>query len=953
MNLIRPGLLWLVACAVWFGLVPSAWAQTETAAATGIVRDSQGGAIAGAMATLRNVDIGLVRDAETNVDGRYWIAGLPPGRYELTIERTGFRTVVRSGLTLTLGADAVIDVELAVSGVSDTVLVTADVPIVETTSAAIEMRMNRSQLDVLPLFGRDYLSLLRLTPASQDFGDSFTGSRERSNEYTLDGVDNTSDISGFSRSGIPLDAIQEFQVLANSYKAENGRASGGVINVVTRSGMNQPSGNVFVAISDDAFNSQSPYANRRVAEPPYRLFTAGISAGGALVKDRWHYFLAYEGLAQDAQTEATQVMPASTAPFSTATRSFLASNGIPLSIFGDGGQVRQVRPEYLDNHSIVVRADGQLDPSQMLGLRYMFRRSARSSGTAGTLFDYNGETSLVRDNYVVASHKWVLGPNRLNEAYVQGGHTLSNFLVAHPSLTNISVTGAFALGGSTSFPQGRSEPLFQAVDNFTWNRTGTRFGDHIVKAGANIKVFRSDSYFDANSRGTYTFTSLQQFIAGQPLTFTQFIGDTSLDRPNTVSGFYLQDDWRPRPGLTLNLGIRYDYESAKTEALKDISGEAGPGIGHDRNNVAPRIGVVWAPGGSTTQAIHAATGIYYDQVVLNILGNVRFTPPKVIGISIANPSFPDPTSGLVSAPPPAIQTIDPDLRTPYNLNSSIGYRRELATNIGLDVSFIHNRGWGQVMTVDRNAGIPGTANIFGQGALGKNPAITSDTYSANLGYIRYSGLVFDVQKRFSSGIQGGVGYTLSKTTDNGFSFGTAIQVPSRPDLNDGPSTNDRRHEVKGHVEMELPFDVQWAAIVEYYSEAPLNVTVARDLNGDGLSGDWVNESICRTIACPGFSYARNNVNELSTEDANRLRTLFGLAPVDSFANNPKLFNVNMTLQKTVRFSGRRVRFTAEAFNVFNTPQRLIGSTSVTSAIFGSYVSVVQPRVLQFTVDFGW
>ena len=953
MNPLRPGLLWLVLCAVWCGLASAASAQSDTAAATGNVRDSQGGAIKGALVALRNIDTGLVRDTETSGEGRFWIAGLPPGRYELTAERTGFRTVVRSGLTLTLGADAVLDVELSVSGVSDTVLVTADVPIVETTSAAIEMRINRSQLDLLPLFGRDYLSLLRLAQGSQDFGDSFTGSRERSNEYTLDGVDNTSDISGFSRSSIALDAIQEFQVLTNSYKAENGRASGGVINVVTRSGTNRPSGSLFLAMSDDAFNSQSPYANRRVEEPPYRLLTAGGTSGGPLVKDRWHYFLAYEGLAQDAQTEATQVMPASTAAFSAATRSFLAANGIPLSIFGEGGQVRQVRPEYLDTHNVVARVDGQLDAAQMLGVRYMFRRSERASGTGGTLFDYNGETSLVRDNYVGASHKWALGPSRLNEAYVQGGHTLSNFLVVQPTLTNISVTGAFALGGSTSFPQGRSEPLFQAVDNFTWSRTGGRFGDHIVKAGGNIKVFRSDSYFDANSRGTYTFTTLQQFILGQPLTFTQFRGDTSLDRPNTLSGLYLQDDWRLRPSLTLNLGIRYDYESAKTEALQEISGEPGPGIGHDHNNVAPRIGVVWAPGGSTTQAIHAATGIYYDQVVLNILGNVRFTPPKVIGISIANPSFPDPSSGLVSAPPPAIQTIDPDLRTLYNLNSSIGYRRELATNIGLDVSYIHNRGWGQVMTIDRNAGIPGTANIFGQGALGKNPAITSDTYSANLGFVRYSGLVVDVQKRFSSGIQGGVNYTLSKTTDNGFSFGTAIQVPSRADLNDGPGSNDRRHEVKGHVEVELPFDVQWAAIVEYYSEAPLNVSVARDLNGDGISGDWVNESICRTIACPGFSYSRNSVNELSTEDANRLRTLFGLASVDSFANNPKFLNVNMTLQKSFRFGGKRARFTAEAFNTLNTPQRVIGSTSVTSSLFGSYVAVVQPRVLQFTVDFSW
>ncbi len=350
MNPLRPGLLWIVLCAVWCGLASPASAQSDTAAATGNVRDSQGGAITGAAVALRNIDTGLVRDTETTGEGRFWIAGLPPGRYELTAERTGFRTVVRSGLTLTLGADAVLDVELSVSGVSDTVLVTADVPIVETTSAAIELRMNRSQLDLLPLFGRDYLSLLRLTPASQDFGDSFTGSRERSNEYTLDGVDNTSDISGFSRSSIALDAIQEFQVLANSYKAENGRASGGVINVVTRSGTNRPSGSAVPRderrcvqlaepVRESAGGRTTVSSDRRRAARPAARWSR--IAGTTSWRTR--------ACAQDAQTEATQVMPASTAAFSAATRSFLAANGIPLSIFGDGGQVRQVRPEYLDS----------------------------------------------------------------------------------------------------------------------------------------------------------------------------------------------------------------------------------------------------------------------------------------------------------------------------------------------------------------------------------------------------------------------------------------------------------------------------------------------------------------------------------------------------------------------------------------------------------------------------
>jgi len=515
------------------------------------------------------------------------------------------------------------------------------------------------------------------------------------------------------------------------------------------------------------------------------------------------------------------------------------------------------------------------------------------------------------------------------------------------------VQGAFSLGGNSQFPQGRSEPLFQVADNFTVIRSGGRTGDHAIKLGANVKVFRSDSFFDADSRGTYTFANLPQFLAGVPFQFTQLRGDTRLERPNTLSGVYVQDDWRPRSDLTLNLGLRYDYESAKTEALREIAGQPGPGIGGDTNNVAPRVGVVWSPGGNTKQAIHAGAGIYYDQVVLNILGNVRFTPPKVIGVVIANPSFPDATSGLVLVPPPAIQSIDPDLTTPYNLNTSVGYRRELSTNLGIDVSYVYNRGWDQVMTVDRNAGIPGTANILGQGALGRNPAIASDTFSTNLGVIRYRGLLVDLRKRLSRGIQGGVAYTLSKTEDNGVNFGSVIQVPSRPDLNNGPSANDRRHEVKAHLEVQLPFDIQWAGILEHYSEAPLNVSVARDVNGDGLLNDWVNEEICRTVACPGFHYSRNSVRELSTEDANRLRSLFGLAPITAFANNPKYLNLNMTVQKTVRFGTRRARASIEALNVFNSPQRVIGSGSVTSAVFGTYTSIVQPRALQLTFQFDW
>ena len=412
-------------------IVPgSAFAQADTAQVIGTVRDAQGGAIADVAIAVLNIDTGFLRRATTDSDGRYRATALPPGRYSLTADRQGFRTVVRDGLILLLGAEPIIDIELPVGGLSESLVVTADVPIVNTTTSAIEMRINREQLDLLPLFGRNYLRLLRLTPAAQAFGDTFTGSRDRSNEFTLDGVDNTSDISGFQRMAVALNTIQEFQVLANNYDAEHGRASGGIINVVTRPGMNTPNGSVFLALSDDALNSRSPYASRQVPEPPYRLTIFGGNAGGALMRDRWHYFVAYEGVSEDTQSEATQVMPASTAAFSDVTRGFLSANGIPLSIFGAGGLIRQVRPEYNDGHNITARIDGTLTLTQTLTTRYTFRRSATTAGEGGTLFDYNGSTSLVRDNYVVVTHKWVPGSNRLNELYFQGGHTYSNFDVA-------------------------------------------------------------------------------------------------------------------------------------------------------------------------------------------------------------------------------------------------------------------------------------------------------------------------------------------------------------------------------------------------------------------------------------------------------------------------------------------------------------------------------------------
>ena len=183
-----------------------------------------------------------------------------------------------------------------------------------------------------------------------------------------------------------------------------------------------------------------------------------------------------------------------------------------------------------------------------------------------------------------------------------------------------------------------------------------------------------------------------------------------------------------------------------------------------------------------------------------------------------------------------------------------------------------------------------------------------------------------------------------------------MQVPSQPDLSWGPDTQDRRHRIEGHAEVNLPWGLQLGTIVDFRTEAPLDIVAnGRDLNGDGITGDWVNESLCipRTgvVACPGFDYSRNSARELSTDEANALRALFGQTAIERYENNPQYFNVDATLQKMFRFGRHGVRLTVEAFNVFNIAQRTIPNAQILGGTFGTYTGVEAPRALQLTVQY--
>ena len=952
---------------------PDAAAQQETATIIGAVVDAQHGALPGATVTAKNVETGFSRTTVSDSEGRYRLAAVPPGLYEISAEMQGFGRALRRGVTLTVGAEAVINFEMTVAGVSEQVTVEADTPVVETTTSAVQSTLRREQIDLLPLAGRDYTAAIRLVPgaAANNGSYGFGGSRGRSNTFNVDGVDNSDEISGFAHQSPALDSIQEVQVLVNGFKAEYGQASGGVVNVITRSGTNQFRGTGFGLFQDENLRSQSPYANRSLPKDPSQRIQYGATLGGPIRQNRTHFFVTYERDDRDTASVSTFTLPSAdqVANAAASTRSFLSTHGIDISRFGAGGNQRLARPEYVDVHKATGRVDQQINPNQYVTARYLLDSNDAPSGQSGTLLDYNGGRNYLKTQYVNVNHKWVMSANKLNEAYVQYGIHDEQIDAIYNTIPRVNVSSGFNLGSTTNYNPVKNH-VVAFNDNLTWTLPSTRTGEHVLKTGAQLKILRSDSFFDSNFRGTWTFASNAAFLAGTPSSYTANQGDSSLERPNETYGFFVQDDWRPRKNLTLNLGLRYDYESAKTQALIPLNGEPGPGISGDNNNISPRIGFAWSPRGDTKQVIYGGTGIYYDQVILNIIGNARFTPPKVIGIQIdsvagAPLSWPDPfNGGAVSYPPPTVSIIDPDLVTPWNFNSQVGYRRELTSAIGLDVSFLYNRGYDHVGITNINAAAPGTATATGglTASQRPDPSFQTKSFYNNYGEIRYKGLLIDVKKRFTHNLQWGVAYTLSKTENNSFNFVSGIQVPTHPELSFGPDTEDRRHRIEAHAEVNLPWDIQFGVITDYRSEAPLDIIAnGRDLNGDGITGDWVNETLCMARtgvpACPGFSYSRNSARELSTEDANALRALFGagqggpLTPIAKFENNPKYFNADVTLQKRVRFGRHGIRLTAEAFNVFNIAQRTAPNQSILSSLFGTYTAVVSPRAVQFTLQY--
>ncbi len=870
--------------------------QTTGATVLGIVTDAQKGVLPGVTVTARNVETAVDTTTVTNSNGRYRLPPLRPGMYEIRAELADFATRVRAGLQLFVGQEAMVDFELPIAGVAEAITVTAEAPLVDTTKSDVSNVVDRKQIDVLPLNGRNFSDLTRLAPDVLS-GDRIGGMQSSlSNTYFVDGVTNDRAWTGGNRAAYSAENIREFRVLTQQYAAEFGQASGGVVNVVTRSGTNTFEHRLFVYHRDDGLDARNAFATTKA---PFDRQQWGGFSGGRIQRNRAFFFGSYERTHQDETAIVTTPVQ---------------QGGFP-------------RPT--DQHQLFGKIDYQLSSAHALTVRWNEDRfDAINSGVGGRSTLEYGATSFYRNHDVYSALTSVLGAARVNELRVAYSWRPGGSQPNTPSGPELQFASSNR-GKASSDPQETTESRFQIVDNFAWHATGPG-GEHDFKAGIDFSRAVLDGFFCNFCDGQFIFPR-DVFNPSDPATFpttyTQRLGSSDFTIPNNIVAAFIQDSWRPRSNFTINAGVRYDYESYA-------------GVLTDKNNVSPRLGVSFDPWGAGRTVVRGGGGLFQDQITLNqwliIVLNVINAQEFVV---LNNPGYPDPFGGAPRPPAPAnTELFDPNMNTPYASHLTAGLKHEVARGVAVSADYVFVRGFDQLRRRDLNAPPDGT-NRRPDATIGRR------LIHESTGERKHHALLLTAERRFADRWRLQGAYTLASTKSDSEARNSTVLPTDQYNLaaDWAPADVDARHNLTVTGLVVLPLDIQLAGILQMRSAYPFNVTSGRDTNNDSRGGD-------RPDLDPNGAFPTNGVSDHGrfSIPANRPGTL----PRNAF-RGPNFRSLDLRVSKAFSVGRRRVELIAEAFNATNRVNYGGYTSSIQSAFFGRPQSAGDARQVQLgaRVDF--
>jgi hypothetical protein len=824
----------------------SAQESINYASVGGRIADPSGGILAGANVTARQTETNVVASTVADQEGRFRFPYLKVGPYEITARAQGFAPTTKR-LTLTVGAAFDLAIVLPLETVDTAVTVTADATVLELARSQIASTVTVAEVKTLPLNGRNFLDLALLTPgvsptnvgggtqlfpetsAVPGVGLSIGSQRNLSNNFMVDGLSANDDAAALSGISFGVDAVEQFQVITSGGQAELGRALGGYINVATRSGTNLLTGDAYTFVRDDRFNGVNALTGTKL---PMHQNQYGASVGGPLVRDRSFFFGNVEARRLD-QTGLVTIGVVN-GVFNPAV---LDAINTRLAAVGYRGPAVQsgTYPNPVDTTHALGKVDQHVSGRDLLTVRYSLYdvNSDNARGAGGTNAVSASAGLDNRDQTFAMSNVWTLSSRTVLETR---GQIAGGDLKAPPSDPigpAVNISGVATFGTLSGSPTARLNTMYQLVNNLSHQA-----GAHAIRAGIDFLYNDDTITYPRANRGSYSFSNLTNFLAGVYNNggFTQTFGDTVVAQTNPNLGVYAQDEWKVGSRATVNAGLRYDLQFLDT-------------IETDRNNVSPRLGVVFSPVDSRRLVVRASAGRYYDRIPLRAVANALLSAGNTTDLTglrqisvvlspaqTGAPAFPNilaavvPTTTLVS-----FTTIDPHIQDAYSDQGSVEVEQQLGISSTVSVGYDHLRGRRLIMQINQN--VPACVAVGNNNGCRPNPNYANNNQYSSAGSSVFDGLHVSFIQRPTRWGAYRVSYTYSKSMNNvGEAFFNGPIDPFDLSKDWGRSDDDQRHRlaVSGTLSTSsapastrmdvLTHGFQMSWIVQYYSALPFNIT---------------------------------------------------------------------------------------------------------------------------------
>ena len=920
----------------------------------GTVTDSSGAVIPDAIVQVRNIATGQSRIQESDATGQFQIRELPSGNYHVTVTHQGFSTYDNPNISISVGSVSNLIVQLSPASIAQQVTVTEQPTVIDPTQTALTTTIDPDRIEELPVRSRNYLNFALLAPgvtASNqaasptslglpDSGFSFGGLRPRSNAVYIDGVDNNDEFTGASRTELSLETVREFQVVNQGLSAEAGGAAGGSINVVTKTGGNIHHGDAFLFAENGALDARSPLEGA-VGKPDLNRYRIGGAFGGALKRDHSFYYIAAEQEHARGQA-ASEIDPTIIATLNP----FLASGGV--------NGIRKITSGFFPitraETELSAKIDHQINGSNSLSLRYSFtnNREATDAFNTSDLVDFSVRgSSFSEDHALVGGLTSLFGTRRVNELRFQIATRRLELRTTDQTGPGVFVPGLIEFGRPYAGNNVHDENHYELGDTFS-----TAHGRHLFKAGITFNRIHLRAHVPDGFAGLYIFRTLDDLLANKPAYFQQAFGNPDTNFPVTRYAGFAQDHWTLNSKLTLDFGLRYDFER-----LPSV-------FNQDPNNISPRVGIAFSP--STNWVIRSGFGIFFDRYPLAYVNSAIEKNGSLAFDQVLDEIFaplPATVRTLTSPIPgvlPSIYRSQPGMANPYSGVTTFGIEHAVSNNLSASATYSFVRGVKLPRTRNINLMPPlilSAQNASLIGVTTPDPQQIGRAVFTNLRFdpqhdgiyqleneasSSYHGLTLTVNRRLANEFELLASYTISKAIDNASDFSESPQNSYNLGAERAISLNNQKHHMVVSALFDLPFgdeDNAQSRDANVLTRLLSNIEVAPILTiGSGRSVDPLT----------GLDSSRTHTFPLSSRPLGFARNSL---------TTPSTAVLDVRVLKFLKIGEHaELDFVAESFNLLNhTNVVQVGAWSgpllTPTDTFTHPTEAINPRQFQFSLDF--